>query len=237
MTIIDGHAFLGRTIYIEQSVETLIASMDRLTVDISVVVAPPPGPFYGEANACVMEAVKKHPGRLAALFRANPHLEGEEDRFRDALGRGFSGLQLDPTNDGYGVGSKIMESVVEVAEEEGVPVYIHSGDSIFCPPEAVADYASRFQEVNFVTSLSRRAYRAVKDRSNVYLTTRPFPTLAFQRGHADELDLDRLIFASDAPLGNLDVELKRVELSKIKDETRERILGGNLRRILHIPQG
>jgi hypothetical protein len=64
MTIIDGHAFLGKTIYMEQSGETLIANMDRLGVDVSVVVAPPPGPFYGETNACVLEAVKKHKGRL-----------------------------------------------------------------------------------------------------------------------------------------------------------------------------
>jgi predicted TIM-barrel fold metal-dependent hydrolase len=218
----------------EQSGETLIANMDRLGVDVSVVVAPPPGPFYGETNACVLEAVKKHKGRLVALFRANPHLEGEDRRFRDALGRGFSGLQLDPTNDGYGVGSDIMEPVVKVAEEERVPVYIHSGDSIFCPPEAVAEYASRFQEVNFVTSNSRRAYRAVKDRSNVYLMTRPFPTLAFQRGYADDLDLDRIIFTSDAPLGNLGLETRRVELSRLENETRERILGGNLTRILQI---
>lgn len=234
MTIIDGHVFLGQTIYMEQSGETLIANMDRLGVDISVVVAPPPGPFYGEANAYVLEAVKKHPVRLVALFRANPHLEGEDGRFRDALGRGFSGLQLDPTNDGYGVGSNIMEPVVKVAEEEGVPVYIHSGDSIFCPPEAVADYASRFQEVNFVTSNSRRAHRAVKGCNNIYLTTRPFPTLAFQRGYTDELDLDRIIFTSDAPLGNLDLEMRRVELSRLEDEKRERILGGNLQRILQI---
>jgi predicted TIM-barrel fold metal-dependent hydrolase len=236
MTIIDGHAFLGKTIYMEQSVETLIASMDRLGVEVSVVVAPPPGPFYAEVNAYVLEAVKKYPGRLAALFRANPHLEGEDERFRDALRKGFSGLQLDPTNDGYGVGGKIMEPVVKVAEEEGVPVYIHSGDSIFCPPEAVAEYASRFKGVNFVTSQSRRAYRAVKDRSNVYLMTRPFPTLAFKRGYAGDMDLDRLIFASEAPLGNLELELKGVELSELVDEMRDKLLGRNLRRILHIPR-
>ena len=234
MTVIDGHVFLGKTIYMEQTGETLIANMDRLGVDISVVVAPPPGPFYGEANAYVIEEVKKHPGRLAALFRANPQLEGEDERFRDALGRGFSGLQLDPTNDGYGVGGDRMEPVVKVAEEEGVPVYIHSGDSIFCPPEAVADYAGKHQAVNFVTSQSRRAYRVLKDCDNIYLSTMPFPTLAFQRGYADELDTDKLIFTSDAPLGNIDLEMRSVELSKLEDEKRERILGGNLRRILQI---
>jgi len=235
MMIIDGHVFLGKTIYVEQSPETLIENMDRLSVDTSVVVAPPPGPFYAEANAYVMEAVKKHPSRLVALYRVNPHLEGEDDRLREALEQGFAGLQLDPTNDGYGVGSEIMEPLVKVAEEKGVPCYIHSGDSIFCPPEAVADFASRFQRVNFVTSQSRRAHRSAKDCGNLYLMTRPFPTLAFQRGYADNMDLDRLIFASDAPLGNLELELKRVELSELEQETRERILGGNLRRILQIP--
>ena len=234
MTIIDGHIFLGKTIYMEQSGETLIANMDRLGVDVSIVVAPPPGPFYEEANAYVLETVKKHPGRLAALFRANPQLEGEDGRFRDALGRGFSGLQLDPTNDGYGVGNDIMEPVVKVAEEERVPVYVHSGDSIFCPPEAVADYASRFREVSFVTSQSRRASRAVKGCGNIYLTSRPFPTLVFQRGYTDELELDKIIFASDAPLGNLDLEMRGVELSGLEDETREMILGGNLQRILQV---
>ncbi len=235
MKVIDGHVFLGKTIYMEQSPETLIANMDKFSVDISVVVAPPPGPFYTEVNAYVMEAVKKYPSRLAALYRANPHLEGEDDRFREALEQGFAGLQLDPTSDGYGVGSEIMEPVVKLAEKEGVPVYIHSGDSIFCPPEAVADFASRFQGVNFVTSQSRRAHRATKNCGNLHLMTRPFPTLSFLRGYADNIDLDRLIFTSDAPIGNLDLELKRVELSELEQETREKILGGNLRRIIKIP--
>ena len=234
MKIIDGHVFLGKTIYMKQSPETLIANMDKSSVDLSVVVSPPPGPFYTEANAYVLKAAMKHPGRLAALYRANPHLEGETDRFREALERGFVGLQLDPTNDGYGVGAPMMDPLIEAAKENRAPVYIRSGDSIFCPPEAVADFASRHQEVNFVTSQSRRAHRAVKSCGNLYIITRPFPILTFQRGYADNINLDRLIFASEAPLGNLELELKGVELSKLEDEAREKILGENLRRILPI---
>jgi len=234
MMIIDGHVFLGKTIYMEQNPEKLIANMNRLGVDISVVVAPPPGPFYGEANAYVLEAIKKHPDRLAALFRANSHLEGEEERFRDALGKGFSGLQLDPTNDGYGVSSDIMDPVVKVAEEEGVPVYIHSGDSIFCPPEAVVDYVSKFEGVNFVTNTSRRAFTATRGCDNIYLMSYPFPTLAFQRGWADNFDMSKAVFTSEAPIGILDIEMKRVELAGLDKERKEKILGGNLEKILEI---
>ncbi len=126
MTIIDGHVFLGKTIYMKQTCETLIANMDRLGVDISVVVAPPPGPFYGEANAYVIEAVKKHPGRLTALFRANPQLEGEDERFRDALGRNRRG-RAQPVRPQFGTlhalraRSRQLSSVLEGQPCSGPP--------------------------------------------------------------------------------------------------------------------
>ena len=145
----------------------------------------------------------------------------------------FRGVQLDPTNDGYGVGGALMEPIAEVAGEKGVPVYIHSGDSILCPPEAVADFANRFGGINFVTNYSSRAPRASKDYGNLYLMTRPFPTLAFQRGHAEDFDCDRLIFASDSPVGSPELELKSVELAHLNPEIGEKILGGNLRRIMN----
>lgn len=232
--IIDGHVFLGKTIYMEQDLETLITNMDRFGVGASVVVAPPPGPFYIDANAYVREAVEEHPDKLVALYRANPHLKGEADRFSEALERGFVGLQLDPTNDGYGVGSDIMDPLVKVAEEERVPVYIRSGDSIFCPPEAIVDYATDFEEVNFVTNNSRRAYWALKGCENVYLMSQPFPTLGFQRGYAERFDISKLVFVSDAPLGILDVEMKGVELAGLDEDQREKILGGNLERIINV---
>jgi len=234
MRIIDGHAFLGRSIYVEQSPQSLLATMDRLRIDVSVVVAPPPGPFYNDANDLVLRNVQKHPNRLVALYRVNPYLEGEKDRVREALNSGFAGIQLDPTNEGFGVGGPIIEPVIQVAEELGKAVFIHSGDSIFCPPEGVADLASKYDEVKFITPMSRRAPRAAKERPNLFLMTRPFPTLAFERGHAEYYDLDRLIFATDSPLGAPEIELKRVELAGLEYDVKEKILGGNLQRIIHI---
>ncbi|RLI10234.1 hypothetical protein DRO42_01965 [Candidatus Bathyarchaeota archaeon] len=233
MRVIDGHVFLGETIYVSQGPEDLIAKMNQVGIEVSVIVAPPPGPFYEEANKVVREAVQRYPGRLAALYRVNPHLEGEVERTREALEeRVFVGLHLDPTNDGYGVGSQVVEPVIKVAGEMGVPVYVHSGDSIFCPPEAVADLASKFVNVNFITPMSRRAPRAVQDRGNLYLTTRPFPTLAFQRGYAENLDPSRLIFATDSPLGSPEIEMRRVELAGLDADVKEKVLGGNLQRIM-----
>lgn len=237
MRVVDGHVYLGKSIYMKHSLENLITDMDRLGIDISVVVTPPPGPFYVKGNTFIAEAALRFPDRLVPLFRANPHLEGEVERVRLALERqGFMGVQLDPTSDGYGVSSPITEPLIEVAGEKEVPVYVHSGDSIFCPPEAVADLAAKFENINVVTPMSRRAPRAAQNHVNLYLMTRPFPMLAFQRGYAENFDLERLIFATDAPLGNQDIEMKRVELAELEQDVKEKILGRNLQRIIDLGQ-
>jgi hypothetical protein len=237
MKVIDGHVFIGKTIYMDQSPRTVVSNMNRLGVDASVVVVPPPGPFYQEANRFVREATEKHPRRLVALYRANPNLKGEAERVKAALmEKGFVGIQLDPTNDGYGINSSIVDPLVTLAGEHGAPVYIHSGDSIFCPPEYVADLAARFEAVNFVTTMSSRAPRAAKACNNLYLMTHPFPTLGFQWGYAEDFDLDRLVFASESPIGSLEVEIRGVELAGLDPTTMEKIMGGNLRRIMKLNQ-
>jgi len=231
--MIDGHAFLGKSIYMEQNSGDLISKMDRLGLKATVVIAPPPGPFYEDANNFIKEKAIEFPDRLIPIFRANPHLEGESERVRIALtDQGFRGIQLDSKNDAYGVGDKIMNPIIQIAKELGVPVYIHSGDSIFCPIKAVADYAGRFGKVNFITNFSQRAYKVAMNKKNLYLMTRPFPTLMFKRGNTISLDIDRLIFTSDAPIGNLELELKRVELSGLDQEAKDKIFGGNLKRLI-----
>lgn len=233
--MIDGHAFLGKSIYMEQSSGDLISKMDRLGLKATVVIAPPPGPFYEDANNLIRERAIEFPDRLIPIFRTNPHLEGESERVRIALtDQGFRGIQLDPKNDGYGVGDKIMNPIIQIAKDLGIPVYIHSGDSIFCPINAVADYASRFEKVNFITNFSQRDYKVAMNKNNLYLMTRPFPTLMLKRRKMISLDIDKLIFASDAPIGNLELELKKVELSGLEQEAKDKIFGGNLKRLIKI---
>ncbi len=233
--MIDGHAFLGKSIYMEQSSGDLISKMDRLGLKATVVIAPPPGPFYEDANNLIRERAIEFPDRLIPIFRTNPHLDGESERVRIALtDQGFRGIQLDPKNDGYGVGDKIMNPIIQIAKDLGIPVYIHSGDSIFCPINAVADYASRFEKVNFITNFSQRDYKVAMNKNNLYLMTRPFPTLMLKRGKTISLDIDKLIFTSDAPIGNLELELKKVELSGLEQEAKDKIFGGNLKRLIKI---
>lgn len=198
MEILDGRVFLGHSVYVRQGPEEVLREMERSGGEASVVVAPPPGPFYEEANMAVLEAVRRYARKLIPLYRANPNLEGEEERARRALGEEFIALYLDPANDGYWVSEQHLEPLLRVAEEFEAPIYIPSGSSIFSTPEAVADLASNFSDVDFITSMSLRAPRACRGLNNLYLLTHPFPTLAFRRGFTEGLEVERLIFSSDS---------------------------------------
>jgi len=81
--IIDGHIFLGKSSYMEQTKETIIANMEKQGIDTSVVVAPPPGPYYDKANQTVAEATK-NTKRLIPLYHANPFIEDIASAYRQA---------------------------------------------------------------------------------------------------------------------------------------------------------
>ncbi|MCW4011397.1 MAG: amidohydrolase family protein [Candidatus Bathyarchaeota archaeon] len=228
--IVDGHTFLGKSSYMEQTKETIIANMDKHGVDASVVVAPPPGPIYDKANQAVAEAAKDTK-RLIPLYHANPFIEDMAEKVDAALSDGFKGVKISPTHDGYGIGGPLTDPVIEKAREHDAPVYIHSGDSIFCPPENVARYVTKHPDVNFVTTMTRRATDAAMTIDNLYLMTYSFPVLAFQRKQMS-FPVDRLIFTSDAPLGSLEVEMRAATISELSSSDYEKVMGGNLLRII-----
>ena len=228
--IIDGHVFLGKSSYMEQTKETIIANMEKQGIDTSVVVAPPPGPYYDKANQTVAEATK-NTKRLIPLYHANPFIEDIAEKVDVALRDGFKGVKISPTHDGYGIGGPFTDPVIEKARENGAPVYIHSGDSIFCPPENVARYVAKHPDVNFVTNMTRRATDAAITLDNLYLMTYSFPVLSFQRKQMN-FPVDRLIFTSDAPLGSLEVEIRAAAISELGSSDYAKIMGENLLKII-----
>ena len=232
--IIDGHTFLGKSIYLSQTSNELLKKMDKHKIDFSVVTAPAPGPFYDDANSFVKKEVMKNKDRLIALYRTNPCVKGTVEKLRSNLDNGvFKGIKLDPTNDGYGVGN-FLDDILVVAEDFNVPVYIHSGDSIFCPPESVAEYAKKHPKISFITPRSRRAPQAAEHVNNLYLMSRPFPAVTFQRGNLDYFEIDKLIFISDSPIGNHKVELVAVEQAGLEDKVYQKIMSENIKQIFDI---
>lgn len=234
MGIIDALTFLGETIYWKQSAEDLIKRMDKNGIDMAVATPPPPGPDYTEANRRVYEAVKRYPDRIIGFFRVNPHygekvLKEAEVAVKDW---GFKGFKLDPTNEAYGVTSRVVEDVMELARELKVPVYFHTGDSIFCPPEGVGEVARLYPKVTVMMHSS--GIRAAIAQQNIVLATGPLGGPRLLDTISERFDPRRVVFSTRVPIGFPELELRIVELSTLSGENKCLIMGENIKRILRL---
>jgi len=236
MEIIDALTFIGNTAYWKFSAEELIKRMDANNISRSITTPAPPGPDYREANMAVREAVKRYPDRLLGFYRVNPHYG---DRIlRDAETAiaewGFKGMMLDPTNEAFGVTLRTVEGTMELARRLKIPVYYHTGDSIFCPPEQVGDIARLYPRVPIMMHASTAATREARRYDNIVLTTGPLGGPGLLDRAPDTIDLNRLVFSSLVPIGYPELELRCFEHSFLAKSDKQRILSQNIKGLLQI---
>jgi len=234
MVVIDALTFLGDTLYWKMSADELVKRMDKNRIDVAIATPPPPGPDYTEANKLVYEATKRYSNRIVGFYRVNPHygekvLKEAETAVKEW---GFKGFKLDPTNDAYGVTSQSVENVMELARALKVPVYFHTGDSIFCPPEGVGDIARLYPRVTVMMHASGEAFRVATTQPNVVLATGPLGGPRLLDSLPDRFDLRRVVFSTRMPIGFPELELRIVELSILSEDRKRLIMGENVKRIL-----
>ncbi len=236
VTVIDALAFLGETLYWKQSAEDLVKRMNKNGIDAAVATPPPPGPDYTEANRRVQEAVERHPDRIIGFFRVNPHYgeKAQEEMEAAVKDWGFKGFKLDPTNEAFGLYPRAVESVMELARALKVPVYFHTGDSIFCPPEAVGQIAKLYPKVTVMMHGSGSAAMMTQYHENIVLATGPLGGTRFLETALERLDPKRVVFTTRSPIGFPELELRIMELSTISEEHRRLIMGENIKRILEL---
>lgn len=247
--IIDAHVFIGESIYFRRgkfTFEELLKVMDENNVDMAVIVAPPPGPYYDSGNTYVYEATRKS-DRLIGVYRLNPWFGASEleKAERSIVEWGFKAIYIDPQNESFSIVSPIVKPVIELASKLEVPLYIKSSPSQFYSPEGVVLLAYMNQNVNFITGqssvaafLSTRSPMA-KDLKNLYLETYPLRgghqgIDTFLKRIPETMDPNRLIFSSQMPFGHVTIELKTIELTGVIEEYKRLILSENIKRLLKI---
>ncbi|MFQ5986958.1 MAG: amidohydrolase family protein, partial [Thermoplasmata archaeon] len=150
--------------------------------------------FTEEVNAFSANYAKDYPDRLLPFGGLDPRREDVRDVMEELLStHEVRGIKLHPPHqlvpaDGYRGGVKGLEIVYSMAEDQGVPVTIHTGTSIFPgarsrlgDPLALDDVAIDFPRLKIIMAHGGRpfwteeAFFLLRRHSNVYLDISSIP--------------------------------------------------------------
>lgn len=256
---VDAHCHIG-DFKVEKhgitqfSAEDLIARMDRNGIDWTVVchlIAPIwEREEVRAANNLVMEAVRRHPDRLVGLCVVNPKQGAfAVEEARRCLDAGMSGIKVHPVIHGnYPINGPLMDPVMALAREMGVPVVTHSDfGSRCCSPYQVAHLAARHPDVNVVmlhmgmdADLIAHTPEIAQPYPNLILDTSctsDHPHPVYVNG-AQKVGASRMVFGSDGPVCSIEANLTKLNVAEhtygLSREDTAKILGGTAARLFKI---
>jgi len=242
--IIDCHAHLGEDLAedFQQDVDQLLRLMDDASVDTSVVFGFGGAPDWEEGNATVRAAGRAHADRLIPFLTANPGEvpKGERATYPSAVVRrmrddGFRGIVLHPMMHNFLVGHPMVIELCTLCGRSGHPVVIHFLSQWVDETSAVPALVQACPETNFIvpsvywnaggTGLLTPYRNVFFDLSKGYARITVQPLLK-------AVGAERLLFASEAPMGSPALELKKLRHSQLSSEEQETILWRNASRLL-----
>jgi len=196
------------------------------------VIFPIENRTFEKANEEIADIVKKYPGKFIGFAKHDP--ENEVGKIGNLLAReikelGLKGLKLhkNPTPE-----------VLETAADLKIPILWH--------PRRVSEFsaiAGAYPQINFIMAHlgnygsmdlaeHHRAIDVARRHPNVYLETSSVLLVEWLERAARELSPEKLIFGSDGPDLDARVELYKIKLLKLPRDTEEKVLSGNILRLL-----
>lgn len=192
-------------------------------------------------NDEVAQAARTYPGFVVPACLVNPRFGGqaaldEIRRCHDQLGMAWLG-ELCGYVGGFAYETPEFAAVIELATELGMVVQIHDDSAA-----EMARLLEAFPQTTFVLAHLGDSPEEIRER--VDLAGR-FPNLyldicghGYQRMGVLERAIrvagaERVLFGSDYTINDPAGVIARIQAADLDAETRERILGGNVRRLLH----
>jgi uncharacterized protein len=208
-----------------------------------VCPAKPRGYDLGAANDAVAEAVALGDGRLTGVARVDPLLGDDAcAELERALGRlGLRGLFLHPWEETFRIADPCVVPIVETACRHSVPVIVAAGYPWLSEALQVAALALRFPDVTFVATNGLQlnisglgqvdAELALAGAKNLLVQTAGVYREDFLEGVVRRFGAERLVYASNYPLLDPRLEVRRVQWAAFGDAEQAAVLGGNAARV------
>jgi hypothetical protein len=229
MRIIDAHCTIGDGRVASLSADELVRQLDANAVEAAII-----GPHdrclavaNREGNDLVLAASRRHPDRLIGFATVNPwYGEAALTELRRAVGAGLRGLILHPPLQGYLLLDTIVDPILGVADEFGLPVWAPTGKPFLSLPLQLTELARRFPNVNFLmghmghSDFWIEAIPAVAGASNIFAEV-SYKQPSVIEDAVEQLGANRVVFGSDAPFNDLRLEVEKFHEADLDDRDRE----------------
>ena len=238
--VVDCHCHLGKGHDYQQSLSQQLEEMDNFGIERAVIC--PVDRYIAvenrEGNDYVLSIAKTHPDRFFAFATANPWFGSKAlTELKRALNEGARGIKLHPALQGFLLCDDLVYPVLEIAGENNVPIYFHTGTPAYSQPMHVAELAMRFPEVNLImghmgsTDFWIDAVPAAQLASNIYVDTSwSLPDKI--RNAINNIGVDRVLFGTDSPLSTYSVEMGCINATSLDENEKVMLMGNNLLRLI-----
>jgi predicted TIM-barrel fold metal-dependent hydrolase len=241
--IIDAHAHLDEVESLGwmDTPDKLLGLMDRAGIEKTVVTtyADEPGPEDGVER--LKGYVSEHPDRFLGFPRMDPRYGQEAiETFEHLIvEEGMYGLKLHAVSNVSHPFADHNLRILDKAADLDVPVLLHSGDRVFCLPQQIGEAAARTDATLIMGHVggffnADAALRAAEQHENIVLETSGFPYPRVIQEAVDSIGADRVIYGSDMPPANPNVELRKIDVLDLTDEQRNKILYRNIAEMLKL---
>jgi predicted TIM-barrel fold metal-dependent hydrolase len=199
---------------------------------------------YRTSNTLLAEQVKPFPQFYIPWATVHPY-DGQAavDEIRRCVEvLGMRGLKFHSWLQGFSVSSSGMYTIVEESIKQRIPITFHDGTPPYSSPLQIANLARLYPEATIILSHSGLrdlwpdAMIAAQEQKNIWLGL-PGPTLAGMQSIVETIGADRILFGSDGGLGHpsaISYALRIINELKINNFDKEKILGLNIARLIHI---
>ena len=235
---VDAHVHLGRDADGHAlDPGALVADIDRWGIAAAVCFpANEPGADgrFTAANAAVLDAAARHPGRIVPFCRIDPTGPGALEALHAAAAGGARGLKLHPVAQRFRPEAAEVVAAVRAAAGLGWPVTIHAGYGARELAGPIGALVAAVPEARIILAHAGRGdARALAARLG------DWPGVLLDTSLAALSDLvsirpDRLCFGSDRPYGEHATALRLVataaRVAGWTADERAGVMGGNLRR-------
>lgn len=189
-------------------------------------------------NDAVLRAIKERPDRFSGFCFVNPESPRALDEISRCLDAGMKGIKLALVQYPTDLNGTKMAMLCEIARAKRVPIFVHQG--ITRESSEISGVVKMYQDVIFIIAhtgcqcfdeimgLARTCDNVFVDTSSYIATRRKIQRIC------DTAGAGKLIFGTDVPVMCEDPAeaLEKIRTLKASDADKEKILGGNLRRIL-----